>query len=450
MAPPKIPKSVFNSIQKKVELEAAQPPKEKKPKKEKKKARSKEFDAKVEDIEEYERTCQHLESTVGLLTQAPIISLGNKLCYSDRLTAQPCIYYALSIPHVRVGQKRANNIAPDTDDFYGTFASELSLFSYLIGVMELPRTHPMVQHCREYYKISPKTLEKKFSDTAIDSFLETIKRSKASPLGNLPIPHISQLGRGKKLYKAVWYFNKPDIEIPENLRWINTQKVIEEEGLLDKMDVRLNTYRFNTYADFKECEAQVQAHKAANSNSNKYWRDLIKEKGAEEAMRLYREEFPEKKETTTKTTGAKRSPASSKLRNSDQKKKVQKIEDDENLETTMKDIESKILRSSALNYYSDEASTGEEEEEEEIEASQPVFEDLDLSSSSSDDEEEDTLPLKPVEQPLRNSGNKPRPQPHVIVKQQAPISKASNSSPRTPTPPVRAAPMNTRNNNNRR
>ncbi len=446
MAPPKIPKSVFNSIQKKVEQEASQPPKEKKPKKEKKKVRSKEFDAKIDDMAEYERIMAHFESTIGLLTQAPISSLCNKLCYTDRVTTQPCLYYCLSIPHFRVGEKRAKSTAPTTDDFYGTFASEISLFSFLIGICGLARTNPIVQHCREYYKISPKTLERKFSDAAITNFLETIKKSRAVPLGTLPIPHISQLGRGKKLYKAVWYYNTINVEIPDNLRWINTDRVVAEEGLLTNQAPELQAYRFNTYLDFTESEAAVQAHKAANSSSNKYWRDIIKEKGAEEAMKLYYAEFPEK-EASQRTTGTKRKDAAlSKLRNSDQKKKVQKVEDNQNLETTMKDIESKILRSSAINYYSDDDSTGEEEEE--IQCSQPVFEELDLSSSSSEEEEEPVV-LKKAEQPLRNSGNKPA--PHVIVKPQP--SSSSNKFPpatshpiRTPTPPVRGTQMNTRNN----
>lgn len=434
MAAPKIPKAVFNAIQKKIEQESTLPPKEKKEKKEQKLKKKKDgFEAKVEDFPDYDHIIGHLDSTVGLLTQAPVVTLCNKLCYSDRLTAQPCLYYTLSIPHFRVGQKRAGGIAPTTDDFYGTFASEISLFAFLMGILGLRRTHPIVQHSREYYKVSPKTFERKFSEKAINNFLDSIKKSRASPLGTTPIPHISQLGRGKKLYKAVWYFNTSNIEIPEALKYIDTNSVIDEEGLLEKMDPTLQSYRFNNYEDFCAAESAVQNLKEANANSNKYWRNIIKEKGAEEAARLYAQEFPPSEK---KVTGQKRKTPTRSDEQQPKKKTPKRAEDDENLSNTMKDIESKISRSSAVNYYSDEESTGDE-----ICGTQQLdFEEVTFSSSSSEDDEPEPVLQKTTPQPMRNSGNRP----HVV-------QKVAPPQPRLPTPqrPKQPVHVNTRSNNKR-
>lgn len=432
MAPPKITKSTFNAILKKVKEDQANPKvKEKKEvkKKEKKTKNPKDFAAHVEDIEAYDAIVATMKSQVGLLGETPVTLVNNRYCMIDNTSGQLCQVWAIGIPHRRVGTKRSAGLRPHPNDFYGCFASEMSLFYYLMYILGVNRDHPLVKHSREYHKISPKLFETKFSDEAIHTYAESLNKSKVTGYGTGSIPFLSQFGRGKKFLKSVWYFNRPDVDIPDALNWIDTDKLLEENGY-EKNDI-LNFY---SYSDFIEQQEKVKENKKENSERNKYWKKIIEEMGTDEAATYFVENFPQNPKPFG--TGKKRklpSPSSG----GESTAKAQKIEDDQNLHETMKDIEGLILRSSACNFYSDEDSTGDEEEK---------SEEIHLSSSDSESSEEEEEVVTPTTPP---------PPPSSQKRQSTPQLKRAPSV----SPPVKphvvqkskpSVPLPVPNSNNRR
>ena len=444
--PPRITKSVFNSILKQQQEAEANPKakKEKKEgeegatkKKEKKRKANRNFQVLVTDEEEYKSLIDRMEHSIKRTTDCPVGLVGNRYASFDPITGQPCLYFMLGIPHQRVGEKRNKGIAPNSDDCYGSFASEMTAFVYLFKVLSLPRDHPMVQQTREYFRVSPKTFANKFSDEAINTFCAGVAKSKLVPPGTGNPPHLPQLGKNQKYYKSVWFYNRPGIEIPTNLNVIDTDRLLSESGL-SKADAD-----FYNYQDFIEADASVRAFKKENGQANKYWRELLRTKGPEEASRLFLLEFPEQdkdspsSQSSSSSSKKRKTPPntpSNSSSSSSSSNKAAKIEEDQDLRTTMKDIESKILRSSAINYYSDYDSSSSEERETDPQPATDDFEIEDLSSSSSSSDEEPPVPLKKTPQPTRSSGNNPRPSSSAnahVPQKKAPLQN-SNSRPGTP------------------
>ena len=458
MNPPKITKSTFNALQKKYKEELANPKEVKKKetkKKEKKSKNPKDFAAHVDDMDAYHNTCQKMKAQIGSLGEAPITLVNNTFARIDNTSGQLCLVWAIGIPHKCVGTKRSQGIKPGPEDFYGCFAHETSLFYYLRYILGVDREHPLVKHSREYYKISPKVFETKFSEENLRAYAEALNKSKVNGIGTGSIPYLSQFGRGKKFLKTVWYFNRKDVPIPDNLNWIDTDELLHDNGL-EKGDVA----NFYSYEDFTEQQTKVSENKKENSAKNKYWKQLIEEMGPEEAAAYFSQHFPQS--TQPFGAGKKRKASSSNPTQEDTSSsssvKAQKIEEDKNLHETMKDIEGLILRSSACNFYSDEDSTGDEEEEES--SSQQVFEnaeEINLESSESESSEEEQKPTTPPLSPTQSKSSLQRkpsmtpspsknrapvtpptpPKPHVVQKGQP-----SSSSTRLPTPQPRRGRSN--------
>ena len=125
--PPRITKSVFNSILKQQQEAEANPKakKEKKEgeegatkKKEKKRKANRNFQVLVTDEEEYKSLIDRMEHSIKRTTDCPVGLVGNRYASFDPITGQPCLYFVLGIPHQRVGEKRNKGIAPNSDDCY--------------------------------------------------------------------------------------------------------------------------------------------------------------------------------------------------------------------------------------------------------------------------------------------------------------------------------------------
>lgn len=318
----------------------------------------------VEDMADYNNLLKVMEERyIPRLTNVTPVKLLSHYGYADSTLGIPIPYYIFSIPTVFVGYKRAKRKTPSTDDFFGAFISEMSMFHFLIDELGLPRDHVIIKHTCEYYKIPERSFNEQYSDEKISAFGDSIRKSRFFKNGHASLPFPNQLGRDLKTIKNCWYYNKPGVAIPEGLLSIDTDVVLHDLDLPSD-----GTVRFYTYQDFKLADDTTRHMKKVVQENTKDWDKIIKKYGVEQAMEIYNARFPKVEPTRRRKRnshgnsnssgdddGSARNGSASEDGSAGNSPNLSsKVEKHAGLSEVMKKIESKILIRSSEDFYSND------------------------------------------------------------------------------------------------
>lgn len=349
----------------------------------------KNFETRVVEPEElaaYDKLVEQIKSTIGTLTSAPIITFGKRYGYADSNTGQPCPYFAYSIPTRHVGDKREKGVLHCTDDWLGAFISETSMMTYLIETLGLGYDHPMVKQTAEYYGFKS-NLANRHKPSVLKDFHELLMASRALG-GKCTLHHPSQLGKGQKTLKRVWYYTDGSVnDVPDKLKSIDIVSLVEQGGFSLELG-----YKPFTYAEFSAAEAKLKEEKNQTSKATAEWIKIINESTPDVVDRLIEEakQAKQKRVPKRKRGGGEEDDIVEEEGTVQEKKMVKRSNSSAQLKETIEKIEGKIIKDSVVNYFSDQ---------------------LCSSSSDSDDEGLGGTSSEEEEPPKRNPSS-----PHVVKK----------------------------------
>ena len=364
-AAPVISPTQFKNLVKKNNEKKALPPKteddssKEKKTKTKKEPKDKNFVAKFgNDLEEIEYTqnVSIIESTIGTLTNAAIVTCAGLYYLACSMAGTPCAYGGYSIPKEVVGRKRAAGLEIVTDDFLGFFGSETALFAYLTCVMKLPRDNIMVLHSCEYLGITKLNFDTKFTQEKLDQYHQSLIQGRQHKGGSGPLPVANQLAKTKKAHKGFWFYKTDPSFSPMGYRSLDVVQLLSES---DRSE--LGGCKFYGYQDFVEADDLARTKKKENAEKGNYWRKRILEVGEEQTRKEYEEQLALSAEpgSGNQVSGSKRK-RTPQVSGANKKKPSQ-----DGIKEVMAAIERKISSRSAENFYT-ETETSEDEEEDEV------------------------------------------------------------------------------------
>lgn len=319
--------------------------------------------------EEYSELIEKLVSTIGTLTNAPVVTVGDKFMFSDSYIGLPIPYYVFSIPTAIVGKKKETGKLPCTDDYIGSFINEISMITFLITKLKLSPTHKLVRDTCEHHGIN---LEKRFPLSSINEFDASVYNARCMG-GSGPLPNPSQLSKNMKSLRYVWFYNRPGSDIQDKRYSIDTDKLLQDISKSQEL-----SYNFNCYKDFEIKDNEIREKKKNNALVIAQYQSFIKIHGLDSCNAILEDAKKNKSSPSKKRKRGGQANNNSPQENEEDKK-------DEKFDILMEKISGKISRGLANNYFEDSLISEEEEE---------LTSNNSSSSGEEEEEEEIVVPLK--------------------------------------------------------
>jgi len=241
---------------------------------------AKDFEHQVMDSEktEYNNLVARIQNRIGRLSVPKVVSYLNNYALSDSLSGAICKYFAFSIPVAKVGQLRAENKRATAQHFLGSFASEISMFTFLLKELQLPRDNPLVLQTAEYYGINIST-SGKYSDRTIDDHYNSILLSRTCDGNGSPYQPL-QLGRSPKAIKKAFFYRVGE----DTSNYDQTKNYIDCSSLRHLYKLDASECSFNDHSDFLLDDQKFRAKKAQSLLAKEAWSKHLSLVGIERGL----------------------------------------------------------------------------------------------------------------------------------------------------------------------